>query len=97
MLNSLFKFAILHKHSKHKFIANIDKTALNINHFAHFNSDKEIKNLLAKIDECADERVKICALFSFAQTTLDANRFCKQPNTSADDKTARPLSQKYAD
>lgn len=28
MLNSLFKFAILHKHSKHKFIANIDKTAL---------------------------------------------------------------------
>ena len=42
----------------------------------HFNSDKEIKNLLAKTDECADERVKICALFSFmppcAQITLDA-------------------------
>ena len=28
VLNSLLKFAILHKHSKHKFIACIDKTAL---------------------------------------------------------------------
>ena len=28
MLNSLFKFAILHEYIKHKFIANIDKTAL---------------------------------------------------------------------
>ena len=76
MLNSLFKFAILHEYTKHKFIANIDKTALNINHFAHFNSDKEIKNLLAKTDECADERVKFARFFSFmppcAQITLDA-------------------------
>lgn len=28
VLNSLFKFAILHEYTKHKFIANIDKTAL---------------------------------------------------------------------
>ncbi|MGP1527718.1 MAG: hypothetical protein ACTTIV_02555 [Campylobacter sp.] len=28
MLNSLFKFAILHEYTKHKFIACIDKTAL---------------------------------------------------------------------
>jgi DNA integration/recombination/inversion protein len=27
-LNSLFKFAILHQYTKHKFIAGIDKTAL---------------------------------------------------------------------
>jgi len=28
VLNSLFKFAILHEYTKHKFIAGIDKTAL---------------------------------------------------------------------
>ena len=48
--------------------AQIHRQYRSINHFAHFSSDKEIKNLLAKTDECADERVKICALFSFAQT-----------------------------
>ena len=41
-------FAILHKYTKHKFIANIDKTTLNINHFAYFKAIKRLKICLQK-------------------------------------------------
>ena len=78
---------ILHEYAKHKFIANIDKTTLNINHFAHFNSDKEIKNLLAKTDEMRGLKfARFLALPKQCKArAVVADRFCKQPNTSAHD------------
>ena len=61
--------------------------------------------MLAKTDECADERVKICALFSFAQITLDALwlqiNFADSPlddeNSPPAQGVFKPKRQKYAD
>ena len=61
--------------------------------------------MLAKTDECADERVKFARFFSFAQITLDA--LWSQidfADTPLDDENSppahgifKPKRQKYAD
>ena len=68
VLNSFYKFALLHEYIEHNIISDIDKSALigkkDVKHFAYLKNDDEIRAVLMAIREYfGDIRVKTCAIF----------------------------------